>query len=66
MCTHLTYPPAALRLDEAAEYIGVSPRKLTELQARHEIIPISVDGAKRYARTELDRYINTRPEWKAE
>lgn len=65
MTTTLTYPPAALRLDEAAEYIGMSPRKLTELQARNEIIPIDVDGMKRYARTELDRYIATRPEWKA-
>lgn len=63
MATTLTYPPAALRLEEAAEYIGMSPRKLTELQRRSEIIPIDVDGMKRYARTELDRYIASRPEW---
>lgn len=63
MSTTLTYAPAALRREEAAEYIGLSPRKLDELQKRGEIIPIDVDGIKRYSRAELDRYIDTRPEW---
>ena len=63
MPTTLTYPPAALRREAAAEYIGVSPRKLDELQRRSEIIPIDVDGMKRFRRSELDRYIDTRPDW---
>lgn len=63
MPTTLTYPPAALRREDAALYIAVSPRKLDELQARSEIIPIDVDGMKRFRRSELDRYIDTRPDW---
>lgn len=65
MSATLHYPPAALRREDAAAYISISPRKLDDLQRRGEIIPIDVDGIKRYSRAELDRYIDTRPCWAA-
>lgn len=63
MATALTYAPAALGREEAAAYIGVSPRKLDDLQARSEIIPCDMDGVKRFRRDDLDEYVRTRPEW---
>jgi hypothetical protein len=59
----LTYPPALLRREDAAEYISVSPRKLDELQARSEIIPVNVDGQKRFRRADLDAYAASRGDW---
>lgn len=63
MSNTLSYPPAALRREDAAEYIGMSPRKLDELQARSELIPVDVDGLKRFRRVDLDEYIASRADW---
>jgi len=65
MAARLTFPPGAMRHGEAAEYIGVSPRTLDALQARLVIIPIEIEGMKRWRREDLDEYLRTRPDWEA-
>lgn len=59
----ITYPPALLRHGEAAEYLGVSPRTLDEYQAKSLIIPVDLDGMKRWRRDDLDEFARTRPDW---
>ncbi len=66
MAARLTYPPALLRHGEAAEYLGVSPRTLDEWQARSLLIPVDVDGMKRWRRADLDEYALSRPDWERE
>lgn len=59
----LTYPPALLRREDAAEYISVSARTLDALQARSELIPVDVAGQKRFRRSDLDAWAASRADW---
>ncbi|WP_333811125.1 helix-turn-helix domain-containing protein [Timonella senegalensis] len=58
------YPPFVMSTEEAAKYLGISPASLRGLQARGEITPRKLLGAKKgFIREELERYALTRPEW---
>ena len=63
MTARLSYPPALLRREDAAEYLGVSPRTLDELQQQARVIPVDLDGMKRFRREDLDEFARTRPDW---
>lgn len=63
---HIAAWPALMRRETAAAYLDMSPRKLDELQARSVIIPVDTDAGKRFTLAELNRYIETRPEWGAD
>ncbi|GIG27206.1 helix-turn-helix domain-containing protein [Cellulomonas denverensis] len=58
-----SYPPALLRREDAAEYLAVSPRKLDELQAKGVVIPVRLDGMKRFRRSDLDDIAAGLPDW---
>lgn len=63
MAVSLSYPPALLRPEDAAEYLGVSPRTLARWQSAALLIPVDVEGMKRYRRTDLDEFAATRTDW---
>jgi len=55
--------PALMTRDSAAAYLDMSPRKLDDLQAQGHVIPVKSHSGKRFARSELDRYVESLPEW---
>lgn len=55
--------PGLMTRDTAAEYLDCSPRKVDQLQALDLLVPVDTHFGKRFPRAELDRYIETRPEW---
>lgn len=63
MAALLTYPPALLDREHAAAYLSVSPRTLDEWQSRSLLIPVDVDGMKRFRRSDLDEFAASRPDW---
>lgn len=50
--------PLAVREKQAAEALGISPRKLWEIANRGEIKAIKVDGVKLYSVRELTRWLD--------
>ena len=66
MTRSLPYWPALMTRDVAAAYLDASPRKLDELQAQGHITPVRSHAGKRFPRKELDRYIDSLPEWGSE
>jgi len=65
MAIRLPFAPALFSREDAAEYLGVSPRKLDEFQARAFIIPADLDGMKRFRRIDLDDLAANLPDWVA-
>lgn len=57
--------PGSFGREKAAEYLDISARKLDDLQARLLIIPVSLDGMKRFRRSDLDKYLDSLPAWEA-
>ena len=55
--------PALMTREVAALYLDCSPRTVDDLQAQSKITPARSDFGKRFARSELDRYIESLPEW---
>lgn len=58
--------PALMTLETAAAYLDVSPSTISRRQREGRIIPTSLDGTKRYSRAELDRFIESLPEWEGD
>lgn len=63
MTTTVQSWPGLMSRDRAAAYLDVSPRHLDQLQAQGKITPSKADAGKRFPRSELDRYIESLPEW---
>lgn len=59
----LAYPPFVLGATEAALYIGVSPRTLTQLQTLGHLIPQEIAGKRGFLREELETWARNQPEW---
>lgn len=55
--------PGLMTATTAALYLDCSPRTVEGLQAQGRLIPVDTGFGKRYARTELDRFIDDLPEW---
>lgn len=53
----VTIQPAALDIEDAAKYIGVSRSKLYELKDAGHFAPKDNDGKKVYLRKDLDSYL---------
>lgn len=59
-----SYPPYVMTQKEAAEYLRISSRSLTALQAQGEITPIKLlDSKKGFLREDLEQWARNRPEW---
>ena len=63
LSSHVTFAPALMDKHTAAWYIGISLRKLDQLQAENRITPKALDGKRLYSRDELDVYARSLPEW---
>jgi hypothetical protein len=61
---HIDSWPALMRLQTAAAYLDCSTRTIDSLQRRGYLIPIDSGFGKRFARKELDKFINERPDWR--
>ena len=62
--TQHSYPPYVMSQAEAADYLRISPRSLTGLQARGEITPKKLLGSKKgYLREDLEEWARRQPEW---
>lgn len=57
------YPPFLMGAAEAAAYINVSPRVLSEMQARGEITPLDGKGKRSFRRDDLEEWAERRKEW---
>lgn len=66
MSVHLAYPPILLKRDEAAAYLGISTRKLDELQSQGRVIPKALDGSRGYLRDDLDAFARSLPDWETQ
>lgn len=62
-------PSPLLKHEEAAEYLQVSPRTLTNLVASRQVGFVKIGRCRRYLIVELDRFIESRWQksvgWKA-
>lgn len=54
--------PRLLSATEAAKYLAISPRSLSELAKRGEITRRYIGNRPKYEREDLDAYIDTLPE----
>jgi DNA-binding transcriptional MerR regulator len=59
------FQPGTFGREKAAEYLDISPRKLDDLQSRGLIVPVSLDGMKRFRRSDLDDFLDRLPDWDA-
>jgi DNA-binding transcriptional MerR regulator len=57
------FQPGSFGREKAAEYLDISPRKLDDLQARGLVVPVSLDGMKRFRRVDLDEYLDGLSHW---
>ena len=55
--------PALMSREVAALYLDCSPRTVDDLQSQRKLTPVKSDFGKRFARSELDRYIGSLDEW---
>lgn len=53
--------PRAMRVDEAAAYIGVHRSTMYRLARAGELLPRKILGRTVYLRDDLDRFLETRP-----
>ena len=58
-----SYPPLLMGAEEAAAYINISPRRLSELQGMGEITPVDGMGKRSFLRQDLEEWALNRPEW---
>lgn len=63
MTVRMSYPPVLFSREDAAAYLGVSPRKLDEYQALSRIVPRDLDGMKRFHREDLDAFASRLSDW---
>lgn len=61
-----TFPPRLLTRENAAYYLGISVRKLDELQGQSRIVPKKLDGKRGYLREDLDEFARSLPDWDPE
>ena len=55
--------PRLMSREVAAAYLNIGARTLDRLQADHKVIPKDVGGGKRFDIRELDRYVDSLPDW---
>lgn len=55
------FPPALLTKDQAAYYLGISPRSLSQLVAEGRINPVVHNplGHPKFKRSDLDEYVES-------
>lgn len=58
----LEFPPALMTRELAAYYLSMSIREVDELRATGALIPTGNTKRVKFAKTELDRYIDSLPE----
>lgn len=63
MNLHAAFTPGLMGEAAAAFYLNVSTSKLNELQAQGRLIPKKLDGKRGFARTDLDEFIASLPDW---
>lgn len=63
MNIHASFTPGLMGEASAAFYLNISTSKLNELQAQGRIIPKKLDGKRGFARTDLDAFIDSLPDW---
>mgnify|MGYP001589908535 CR=1 FL=1 len=57
------FAPGLLSQDAAAFYLNIGKSTLNELQAKGQLIPKKIGGKRGFARTDLDAYIASLPDW---
>lgn len=63
MSLSVSFAPGLMGEDAAAFYLNVSPRTLRTLQAQGQLIPKKLGGKRGFARTDLDEFIASLPDW---
>ncbi len=58
----LEFPPALFTRELAAYYLSISLRELDDLRAKGQLIPVGASKRVKFAKTELDRYVDSLPE----
>lgn len=62
----IEFPPALLTRELAAYYLSMSLRELDDLRAKGHLIPVGDGKRVKFAKAELDRYVENLPERDAE
>lgn len=58
-----SFTPGLLSQDAAAFYLNIGKSTLNELQAQGRLIPKKIGGKRGFARTDLDAFIASLPDW---
>jgi excisionase family DNA binding protein len=63
MSARTSYAPAGFNREDAADYLGISPRKLDEIQAAGELIAKQLGARRMFLREDLEQYLRDLPDW---
>ena len=63
MNLQFTFTPGLMSLEAAAYYLGIGKTTLNELQAQGRLIPKQIGSKRGFARTDLDEFIESLPDW---
>lgn len=58
----IEFPPALFTRELAAYYLSMSLRDVDELRAQGHLIPVGDSKRVKFAKADLDRYVDTLPE----